>query len=180
VDRAGHPIAVASAENDAALDEEAERLSRACADALASFEERIKTEAASLRVNVTGLGIGAALGAMLGGVLALPTGGLSVPAGGLLGLAIAAPTTGVTARALVRLYHALRGTPESEALWAAVRAYEQGIRRAGEATVVQLVGAARARTLSGEPELREALTVVRDAPADAVPGVEKAGAGGQG
>jgi hypothetical protein len=146
------------------------RYARACADALGRFEERIATEAATLKVNLTGAGIGAAIGLMLGAVFALPSGGLSVPAGALLGLAIVAGASGLSARSLVRLIRAVRGTPESRALWDTVTEYRSGLRAHAAGTAGRITAAARTRTLVDEPELRRALETLRDAdPGDAQP-----------
>lgn len=152
------------------LEADGMRCARACADALARFQARIATEAATLKVNLAGASIGAAIGLMLGAVFALPSGGLSVPAGALLGLAIAAPASGLSARSLVRLFYAVRGTPESRELWNTVTEYRSALRLYAEEAAGRIAAAARARTLADEPELRRALESLRDAdPGDARP-----------
>jgi hypothetical protein len=163
------PMAAPSVD-PARVEADGTRCARACADALARFEERIATEATTLKVNLTGAGIGAAIGLMLGAVFALPSGGLSVPAGALLGLAIAAGASGLSARSVVRLFHAVRGTPESRALWDTVTEYRSGLRVHAAETAGRITAAARTRTLADEPELRRALETLRDAgPGDVQP-----------
>lgn len=149
--------------DDAAIRSDARSCVQACADGLARFEQRVAGEAANLKVNVAGVGIGAMVGVLVGGVLALPTGGLSVPAGAVLGVLIAAPASGVSARACVRLYNAVKGTSESCELFAAVDQYRNALKHHAETTVARILALARSRTLDSEPELLQALHTLRDA-----------------
>jgi hypothetical protein len=143
---------------------------QACRDAVADLEARIKDEAVKLRVNVRGAGIGAVVGLLIGGVLAMPTGGLSVPAGAVLGSLIAGSATGISARVWVRLYNAVRGTPESRQLMDTVRDYRAGLHEHAESTVTRLAKVCRGRTLAGEPELHNALKILQSAPFPREPG----------
>jgi hypothetical protein len=147
--------------NEDEVREEAVRYSADCDTALTRLEERVRREAADLKVDVAGLGLGALLGVVIGGVLALPTGGLSVPAGAALGALVAAPATGLSARVCVRLYNAVRGTPESRALAASVDAYRAALRGHAERVAAQILTVGRSRTLDAEPALRDALQALR-------------------
>jgi hypothetical protein len=129
---------------------------------LTQLEDRVRREAADLKVDVAGVGLGALIGITVGGVLALPTGGLSVPAGAALGALIAAPATGLSARVCARLYNAVRGTPESRALAAAVDAYRGALREQAERVAGRILIVARGHTLDAEPALRDALEALRD------------------
>ncbi len=148
--------------DDADVEAQARQHAAACDTALTQLEERVRHEAADLKVDVAGIGLGALIGVMVGGVLAVPTGGLSVPAGAALGALIAAPATGLSARVCARLYSAVRGTPESRALAAAVDAYRSALREQAERVAGRILIVARGRTLDAEPGLRDALESLRE------------------
>jgi len=136
------------------LDAEAARVVEPCVVALQQFTEKVETEAANIRVNVVGAGMGLAFSV----AMAVLTGGASLWLDAVLGGAIG----GVSARTFVRLYNVIRGTRESRALDAAVDAYREGLRRQARAAVASTLHAARQRTLDANPELRKALETTRD------------------
>jgi len=136
------------------LDAEAALLVEPCVVALQQFKEKVETEAASIRVNVVGAGMGLAFSV----AMAVLTGGASLWLDAVLGGAIG----GVSARTFVRLYNVIRGTRESRSLDAAVDAYREGLRRQARQSVASILHAARQRTLEANPELRKALETTRD------------------
>ncbi|MBN1511885.1 MAG: 50S ribosome-binding GTPase [Phycisphaerae bacterium] len=136
------------------LDAQAARLVEPCAVTLQQFKEKVETEAASIRVNVVGAGMGLAFSV----AMAVLTGGASLWLDAVLGGAIG----GVSARTFVRLYNVIRGTQESRALDAAVDAYREGLRHHARQAAAGILHAARRRTLEANPELRKALETTRD------------------
>ncbi|UCG15456.1 MAG: 50S ribosome-binding GTPase [Phycisphaerales bacterium] len=159
---------ILSSNSNAEVRSDGRRCAEACAEALERLEQRVALEAANLKINVAGAGVGLLAGVVVGSVLALPTGGLSVPAGAMLGALIAAPASGLSARACVRLYSVVRGTPESRALDDAVGEYRNALRRHAEATAERILSVARTRTLEAEPELHRAIQTLRDADTETI------------
>ncbi len=138
-------------------------LSRVCEEAFDAFAERFEEEARALKVGTLSSGA-AVIGAIVGGLITLPAGGLGVPAGAAIGAAIGASASLAGARSVYRLARLLAGTPELKAMWTSIGGFRMGLEQAQARVRDAVLDAARSRVIEPHDPLYGALDRLRAVP----------------